>query len=62
VGKIEYLYNQSSYRVGRVNFSIIELKSGTIVVSIGSSAQGFGNSDMARLIVKELETAIGYLK
>jgi len=61
IGKIDYIYRTASHNVSRVNFTIIELKSGAIVVSVGVT-HALSNAEFAREIVKELETVIGGLK
>jgi len=61
VGKIDYIYDTLNRTLNKVNFTIIEIKTGTIVVSISytSDALFSNNIRIAQAIVNELETAIG---
>ncbi len=57
IGKIEYLYRPSHHVVSRVNFSIIDLKTGTVVVSLGID-KGRDNREIASEIAKMLDESL----
>lgn len=56
-GKIEYLYKPGKHTVSRLNFTVIELHTGTVVVSIGYE-KGGKNLDIAREIALMLAKAV----
>ena len=57
LGKIEYIYKPGSHTVSRVNFSIVESATGSVVVSMSYEDDG-KNQETAREIVKGLEKAL----
>lgn len=56
-GRIDYLYSQGKHAVNRVNFTIFEVKTGSVVASIGYEEKGT-NPQIAKAIAKYLNGAV----
>lgn len=56
-GRIDYLYNREKHEVRRVNFTIFEVETGSIVASIGYEKKG-DNFEIAKAIADHLDAAV----
>lgn len=60
-GSIRYLYDDRDHEVRRVNFTIVELRTGAIVASIGYEKSG-RNVEIAEAISTQLDLALSGVK
>lgn len=56
-GRIDYLYSQDDHVVRRVNFTIFEVRTGSVVASIGYEKKG-KNPEIANAIANYLDAAV----
>lgn len=57
IGRIDYLYSQDEHSVNRVNFTIFELKTGSLIASIGYEEEGT-NPEIAKAVARHLNAAV----
>jgi hypothetical protein len=60
-GNIQYLYDVGDHEVRRVNFTIVDLRTGSIIASIGYE-RGGKNVDIAKAISTQLDLALRGVK